>query len=422
MEEEERIFDGKGVVYRRNGTFYVRLRVGPNKYKHRSLKTANKAVAVKAAEKLCYEMEFKAAHGIPVDAKPFADVISEYVAFRRKQHEQGHTTAHSMRAIERVAQYWLAYAGTKLVTSIGNNELKDYVTWRRDYYTTHPFKHHNAKKHPQDKTIQWDIMLGKAIIKWAHERSYRGHIPLPTFTFVPKKKRVRPAFEQADIRRLNGALDDWIERCKVPAYRATRELLRDYVLILAYSGMRVGEANNLKIRDVHRFTDKHDRINYRFVVRGKTGERDVIPVASAVYSIERQLASRHKAGAKPDDLFFVMPNGTQILTLADQFDKVLDIARIRYSSDGEKFSLYSLRHFYAVKALLDGIGVWDIARNMGTSVEMIQQYYGKAATPKMMATTLGGKLKPKHKLKAHETNEADNKNEGSARSSRSPSH
>jgi hypothetical protein len=99
---------------------------------------------------------------------------------------------------------------------------------------------------------------------------------------------------------------------------------------------------------------------------------------------------------------------------------VLDIGKIRYSSDGEKFSLYSLRHFYAVRALLDGIGVWDIARNMGTSVEMIQQYYGKAATPKMMATTLGGKMKAKHKLKNDGENNADQK-EGSAKRSRSPS-
>ena len=52
-----------------------------------------------------------------------------------------------------------------------------------------------------------------------------------------------------------------------------------------------------------------------------------------------------------------------------------------------------------IVALRDGIGIYDVARNMGTSVEMIQQYYGKQATPQMMATKLGGKLKPTHKLK-----------------------
>ncbi len=420
MEDEVRIFDGKGVVYRRNGTFHVRLHVGPNKYKHRTLKTGNKAVAVKAAERLCYEMEFKAEHGIPIDAKPFADVVREYVALRQKEHEQGHTSAHSMRQIKRVSQFWVAYAGTKLITSIGNNELREYVTWRRDYYTTHPTKHHNAKKHPQDKTIQWDIMLGKSIIKWAHERGYRGMIPLPTYSFVPKKNRVRPAFEMADIRRLNSALDRWIERCTVPAHRETRILLRDYVKILSLSGMRVGEANNLKIRDVHQFTDKFDRINYRFLVDGKTRDRDVIPVASAFYHVERVLERRRHAD--PNDYFFVMPNGNKIITLADQFDKVLKLAELTYSSDGSKFSLYSLRHFYAVRALTTENNVWEVAGNMGTSVQMIEQYYGKNATSKKMATQLGGKLKDKHKMKKKDgQKEEEKKDEGNERRTRSPS-
>jgi integrase len=34
--------------------------------------------------------------------------------------------------------------------------------------------------------------------------------------------------------------------------------------------------------------------------------------------------------------------------------------------------------------------VFDIARNMGTTVEIVEQYYGKDATPLMLATKLGG--------------------------------
>ncbi len=211
---------------------------------------------------------------------------------------------------------------------------------------------------------------------------------------------MRPAFEMHDYRLLNVGLKDWIGDCRIPAYRPVREMLRDYVMILCKSGMRVGEANSLKIRDVHRFTDKIDRFNYRFVVRGKTGERDVIPVASAVEFVESQIARRRNAD--PDELFFVMPSGKKILTLADQFNKFLKFIGRTHSSDGTKFSLYSLRHFYAVRALIDGVGIYDVARNMGTSVEIIQKYYGKNATPKSMATKLGGRLKPKHKMKEGE--------------------
>jgi hypothetical protein len=37
-------------------------------------------------------------------------------------------------------------------------------------------------------------------------------------------------------------------------------------------------------------------------------------------------------------------------------------------------------------ALKTDVGIYEVARNMGTSVEMIQQSYGKNATPQLMAT------------------------------------
>lgn len=68
---------------------------------------------------------------------------------------------------------------------------------------------------------------------------------------------------------------------------------------------------------------------------------------------------------------------------------VLKEAGIERNSFGEKYSVYSLRHFYAVNALRNGIGVFEVARNMGTSVQMIQEYYGKQATSAVFATRLG---------------------------------
>jgi integrase len=163
--------------------------------------------------------------------------------------------------------------------------------------------------------------------------------------------------------------------------------LRDYVLILANTGLRVGEANNLKIRDVIPFKDEIGRANYRLVVSGKTGERDVISRANAARFIKRVLARR--SGASSDELLFVMPDGSRIITLIDQFNAVLSEAGISHNSKGHKFAIYSLRHFYAVMALRKGVEVFQLARNMGTSVQVIQNYYGKHATPPMFAVALG---------------------------------
>ena len=85
-----------------------------------------------------------------------------------------------------------------------------------------------------------------------------------------------------------------------------------------------------------------------------------------------------------------MGDGSRVITLIDQFDKVLAMAGITHNSHGDKFTLYSLRHFYAVSSLRRGIGVFDVARNMGTSVQVIQNYYGRHATPRKLATQLGG--------------------------------
>lgn len=145
--------------------------------------------------------------------------------------------------------------------------------------------------------------------------------------------------------------------------RRSRELLRNYVLVIAHSGLRPGEINDLNVRDVHPFKDEKGRSNFRLVVRGKTGERDVIIRSAAAKRLD---------------------------TLIDQLDAALREAGLERSSFDEKYSIYSFRHFYAVNALRNGIGVFEVARNMGTSVQIVQEYYGKQATAAVFATRLGG--------------------------------
>jgi integrase len=265
--------------------------------------------------------------------------------------------------------------------------MREFIPWRRDYYSRFARLPKNAKRHPTDKTLQWDMMLGKAIVRWAHERGLRGKQPAITVAFTPKKKRVRPAFEQREYRQLWRTLCKRINTAGDKRTRKSRELLRSYVLVLANSGIRTGEANHLNVGDVHPFKDEKGRNNYRLVVRGKTGERDVIVRSVAAKRIDKYLARRR--AEDPGGLLFVMPDGSEIISLIDQLNAALQEAGIARSSFGEKYSLYSLRHFYAVNALRNGVGVFEVARNMGTSVEIIQEYYGKQATAAVFATRLG---------------------------------
>ncbi|UPK35492.1 site-specific integrase [Bradyrhizobium sp. 186] len=387
MDGARYLEDGKLTVFRRAGTYYARLRLSPGKYVTRSLKTTVEENAVQLGRRLLFQLEHRTEQGLPPKSKLFAAVIDDYIAYRERDHAHGKTSAGMLRQIRRVSKFWRDYVGELAVEDIDDKAMREFIPWRRDYYASFDKLPKNARRHPTDKTIQWDMMLGKAIVKWASEQGMRGSKPNITATYTPKKKRVRPAFEQWEFRQLWRTMCRRIKTARDVRTRKSRELLQIYVLVVACTGFRPGEANKLKVRDVHPFKDEKGRNNYRFVVRGKTGERDAIVRSVAVRRLDRFLTKRR--GEDPAGPLFAMHDGSKITTLIDQLNAALKEARIERSTFGEKYSIYSLRHFYAVNALRNGVGVFEVARNMGTSVEIIQEYYGKQATAAVFATRLG---------------------------------
>lgn len=407
IEERE---GGRLVIFQRNGIFQARVYRGERSYLYRSLKTRDLEQARKAATRLWHQFEFKSELGLPVNTYSMSKVINEYVAMREKDHEQAKrsdrqsarregTSEAMLRQIKRVVKFWHKHCGKTPVEKIDNGVLQDFIAWRKDYYHSMPAQEvpKNARLNPTDKTLQWELTLGKAILKYAQGRGYRGTKPLPTYTHQAEKKIVRPAFTSAEYLAVRKGIGSWIKEAPNEKWRQTRLLLRDYVRVLASSGMRVGEANGLKWRDVVEFKDESGRLNVMFnVAKGKTGARPVIP-SHACHRYIGELRERFP-NAKPNDLVFTMPSGQPIKTLIDQFQNVLKRVGLLHNSNGERYTLYSLRHSYAVTQLRHGVPIYDIAKNMGTSVTIIEQYYGKSATSAALATRLGQWKFDPHKL------------------------
>jgi integrase len=184
-------------------------------------------------------------------------------------------------------------------------------------------------------------------------------------------------------------------------------MLANYVLILANTGIRVGEARNLKWRDIREIPaskGSNQPSDVALFVNGKTGPREVVARTSDVKTFfKRILELRTKElGKKPnnEDYVFCNRDGTPIGSFKKSFAALLKSADVEKDSHGEKRTIYSLRHTYATFRLQEGVHQFVLAKNMGTSVAMLEKHYGHTSNIASAAElTKGGNFRGEKKTK-----------------------
>jgi integrase len=62
---------------------------------------------------------------------------------------------------------------------------------------------------------------------------------------------------------------------------------------------------------------------------------------------------------------------------SDKFAGLLEFTKLAEDRTGQRRTLYSLRHTYATQALLSGTNIHTLAKQMGTSVRMLELHYSK---------------------------------------------
>ena len=151
------------------------------------------------------------------------------------------------------------------------------------------------------------------------------------------------------------------------------------------TGMRHGtESKGIQWRHCEWHTA--DGVQYmRVYVSGKTGARHLIGKHDLVKVLQR-LHSRAIGlkSSKFDDVLgresdyvFRVENTLPVRFFNDTFTKLLKMCNLVEDRAGQKRTLYSLRHTYATQALLAGTDIHTLAKQMGTSVRMLEMHYSK---------------------------------------------
>lgn len=96
--------------------------------------------------------------------------------------------------------------------------------------------------------------------------------------------------------------------------------------------------------------------------------------------------------ARVDQYVFRLEDGQHTKNLNQNFEAFLsECGLLKDPLTDQNRTLYSLRHTYATFALTrDGLSIYDLAIQMGTSVQMIEQHYSHL-TPSMKAPIFAGR-------------------------------
>ena len=402
------LFDGEAHLYKitQSGEVYqFRMFIkDENKHYRRSLKTKDYDIALSTAKKLTKELM---AHGIS-DKKVFSisvkQLIEQYIDYR--EHDINDETGISLKrwkSIKSQLKHFAILCGedTKL-SALNKNDLFEYSSMR------------NKVKKVAVNTIRMEKSTINAMIKYAY-RNKLIHFDYFDFKQLIIKGDMlgrRGTFSEKEYRKLldflksfsslkysherlgrggvgrDGQLNNKqsVDYVSKEQNHLERLMVRDYLMILANTGMRVGEAIQLTWSCVGNY-EKH---NIQTEKEGKTIEQllveiEVLAITSKVrkhrkflsrggqYFIRLKERQKH---TNDDDLIFSM-NGKEELNWHykhDYWEELMFGIGIKDWKE-RKLSWYSMRHYFITQRVTAGVDIVRLAKMCGTSVKQISDTY-----------------------------------------------
>jgi len=337
------------------------------------------------------EYKFRHKNDLPVVTKKFSDVAKLAIVDMRKQLDAGLGRKVFADYIVCIERYLIPFFGAQFVTSIDYQKIQDFYEWRRA----------KMGREPKASTLNTHNSAMNRVFEEAVARGFIANKNVPLMVNRGEKSERRPDFTREEYATLIRKMPSWVNLGKAGKPTDMRHLMRDYVLIMANTGMRHGtEALNLRWKHVTLFEEK-DLQYLEMSVTGKTGRRDIICRSGTINYLkrihERSEDTRHipfedLLKQRIDLPVFRLPDGTVSKNIHQTFRKfVTDTGLITCPRTNQNRTLYSLRHTYATFALLnDGMDIHALAIQMGTSIGMIERHYSHL-TPRLKKDMLTGK-------------------------------
>lgn len=409
---QRRINDGLYLYKRSNSkNWQMRIRRVSNEWIALSCGTKDYDEAVKRAIERQSQMLEAQRDGLVDISKRFADIARLTAKELQQEIDADMAQAVNRDYIQVINRYLIPCLGKYQITQIDHKAL----------LKLEEFRTKTLGRTPSKSTINTHNAALNRIFKTAIQRGFLLPLQLPQLVNRGRKIKSRPYFDKDDYKLVARNLREFAKTGHKNSTKMLRELLRDYALILANTGMRPGkEAYNLKWNQIARSvaydqrSPKREQFEYlKFSVKGKGKSRTLICRDSQqnVSKPLQRLQSRFSElkDLNEDKLFSVdeyvfrtsdgkRPKHERLTKAFRLFLTTYDLLK---NKEGEERSLYSLRHTYATSQLREGANWDELAVNMGTSVKMLRDHYS-SWTPEDNAPQFSGFTATQRKLAAKE--------------------
>ena len=311
-----------------------------------------------------------------------------------------------------ITKYLVPFFGKYKIDSINYQLIEEFKKWRKVRMNAEPSR---------STELNHNAALNR-VFDYAEANGFIHAVNRPKLTTVGRVSERRPDFSVAETINLKANFAHWIEQTKEDS-KPIRQLLRDYVFVLLDTGARPGK-ELLSLKWVHLALDfRPDLYETGKIVADEYGEAEkeiaFRPKHAVILDITESKTKRRKSvgrlttwqvfndiavrnyGKKLEDLIkegctehvFMYrevlgrrtlnadPHAQAQLKIPTSFPKLFEKYLAEHNLLVDPITnkdrvLYCLRHTYATIALeRDKVAVHTLAKQMGTSVKMIEQHY-----------------------------------------------
>ena len=362
MAEKHTILGGKVHVYKRERSSVWQCSAYlEGKNRRVSTKEESLARAKEFAEDWYLGLRGKKARGELLSEHTFSHAaerfMKEYELMTAGERNEVYVNGHRGR----LKNHLVPYFGNLGLSQVTSGAVQDYRISRIEP------KDHPKWKPPSRSTMHHEIVTLRQVLKTAVRHGWLSGLPDLSEPYRSSAKVVHRAwFSHDEYKTLYTATRNNIKTQKNSRHMHLAEQLHDKVLFMANTGIRPDEANGLEYRDVEIVEDDPTgETILEIEVRGKRGIGFCKSTTGAVRPFQRMV---ERNLPEPTDRLFPVDHNRQ-------FNRILDETSLKSDRQGNRRTLYSLRHSYICFRLLEGADIYQIAKNCRTSVEMIEKHY-----------------------------------------------